>query len=195
MANTRTRTRARKKVASSPAGPQGTYGQPVDGVRWVSRDTLVANDYNPNHVAPVEMALLRLSILEDGWTQPIVVREIGKDRYEIVDGFHRWTISGDPDVAGMTDGEVPVVLLRRASRDHQRMSTIRHNRARGTHAVVKMADIVRTLHDDDGLSFEEIERRLGMEAEEVERLYDNADMRARGGAEDFGRGWEPGEAG
>ena len=66
---------------------------PVAHVQWVKRDTLHANDYNPNVVARTERALLKLSIMEDGWTQPIVARTDG----EIVDGFHRWSISADPD--------------------------------------------------------------------------------------------------
>ena len=151
------------------------------------RENLHANNYNPNHVAPDEMALLRLSILEDGWTQPIVARPDG----EIVDGFHRWTTSADRDVHLMTGGLVPVVFLRDVGADQQRMSTIRHNRARGTHAVLRMADIVRDLHDNQGVSREEVCRRLGMEDEEFERLYDAGGMTERGSGAEFNAGWVP----
>ena len=45
---------------------------PVLNVKMVDIDKVVANDYNPNKVAPPEMRLLKHSIEEDGYTQPIV---------------------------------------------------------------------------------------------------------------------------
>lgn len=168
----------------------GREAQPLARIEWVHRDSLHANNYNPNHVAPVEMRLLKTSILEDGWTQPIVKRDDG----EIVDGFHRWTISGDPDVYAMTEGYVPTVTLHPAvDRKQQQMSTIRHNRARGSHGILPMADIVRNLIDNEGCTYEEVMERLGMEWEEVDRLYDRGGMRKRGSREGFNAGWVPGD--
>lgn len=168
--------------------PAGIEHQPVGRVTWVHRDELHANDYNPNHVPTPELKLLKLSILEDGWTQPIVVRE----DHEIVDGFHRWTISGDPDVFALTYGMVPVVYLRPGvSETHQRMSTVRHNRARGVHHVVKMADIVAGLIAEQGLPDEEVQRRLGMDREEVKRLKARGDMIAHFQDAAFNNGWTP----
>lgn len=160
--------------------------QPVNTVEWVDPKTLRANDYNPNHVAPPEMALLKLSIMENGWTQPIVARTDG----EIVDGFHRYSLGlRDSDIRGLTGGLVPVVRLN-SDPVTQRMATIRHNRARGTHAVVKMADIVEGL-TDLGETNESIAKRLGMESEEVARLRMRGGMASRGGKE-FNSGWVPG---
>lgn len=161
--------------------------QPLHHVEWIPRDQLHANDYNPNHVALPELRLLKISILEDGWTQPIVVRENG----EIVDGFHRWTVSADKDIAARTNGLVPVVRLKRKDREHQMMSTIRHNRARGKHHVLKMANIVRALRETHQLSEAEIQERLQMEAEEVDRLADRGGMIERGSADAFQKGWVP----
>ena len=56
-------------------------GEPVDCVAWVKADSVGANDYNPNSVAPPEMKLLEHSILEDGYTQPIV-SWINNENYE-----------------------------------------------------------------------------------------------------------------
>ncbi len=181
------RTRALKKASEITAA---MLSSPVNEMMWVHRDQLHANDYNPNHVAPPEVALLKTSILEDGWTQPIVVRPDG----EIVDGFHRWTVAGLEEMGAKYGYCVPVVILRDVDSSHQRMSTIRHNRARGQHGVLKMADIVRELHDKLDMSFEEIGDRLQMEDEEVDRLYDSGGMTERGSANDFGRAWVPGEA-
>jgi ParB-like chromosome segregation protein Spo0J len=163
-------------------------GQPVSHVEWAPRDSFRANAYNPNHVAPAELRLLKLSILHDGWTQPIVARPDG----EIVDGYHRWLVSRDPEVAALTGGLVPVVRLSAGTLDAQMMSTIRHNRARGTHAVLKMADIVRALIDEHGLPESRVMSLLQMESEEVDRLYDRAGMTVRGAHADFNKGWTPG---
>jgi len=162
--------------------------QPIQNVQWVHRDQLVANNYNPNKVAPPELKLLKTSILEDGWTQPIVVNS----DMTIVDGFHRWTVSGHKEIYAITDGLVPVVVLEPKDKAHQRMSTIRHNRARGTHGVLEMSNIVSGLVLE-GLSGEEIMSRLGMEKEEVVRLLFRAgipksDVFKDG---DFGKSWNP----
>jgi ParB-like chromosome segregation protein Spo0J len=167
----------------------GVGQQPLMQVEWVLRDTIFSNFYNPNHVSPIEMTLLKISILEDGWTQPIVARLSG----EIVDGFHRWLCAAEPLIAAMTDGMVPVVRLREVDKDHQIMSTIRHNRARGTHAVLKMADIVRDLIDEEHMSYEEVQRFLQMEWEEVDRLYDRGGMLKRASKTEFNTGWVPGK--
>lgn len=153
-------------------------------------ETLRANNYNPNRVASVEMQLLKLSIIENGWTQPIVARRDG----EIVDGFHRWTLgTKDKQVRALAGGLVPVVRLRELSAADQMMATIRHNRARGSHLVLKMADIVSTLATTHKMTEDEIMRRLGMESEEVERLVDARGMPARTGKGKFGKAWTPDE--
>lgn len=160
--------------------------QPLHHLKWVERGELSANQYNPNHVADIELDLLKLSILQDGWTQPIVALTNG----EIVDGYHRWLVSKDPEIKQMTNGLVPVVYID-ADKDHQMCATIRHNRARGTHAVLKMADIVRCLIDEHGVPKEKVQTQLGMEREEVNRLYDVGGMPSRGSKHAFNRGWVP----
>ena len=146
-------------------GPRGIELQPISLMQWIHRDHLTANDYNPNHVAPSEMELLRTSLLEDGWTHPVVARLDNT----LVDGFHRWTLSGEEEVGAMTDSYVPVVYLADNGRMHNRMSTIRHNRARGAHGVLAMAKIVQDFIEAK-MSMEEICARLSMEEEEVIRL-------------------------
>ncbi len=164
--------------------------QPVDKVEWVHRDQLNANDWNPNTQAPPERRLLKTSILENGWTQPIVCRENGGgEQLDIVDGYHRWLTSEDPEVYAMTGGLVPIVRLPECAEDLARLATIRHNRARGTHHVLGMADMVSALKAL-GLTDEEIGRRLEMDSEEVDRLSDRGDMLKRASnPRGFGKGW------
>lgn len=165
---------------------RGIERMPLSSVRWVERGTLRANGYNPNRVFTPELQSLRLSLLEDGWTQPIVARPDG----EIVDGFHRWTLSADADVAAMTGGKVPVVFLEGKTAAEQRISTIRHNRARGQHGVLKMSKIIQELLRE-GLPPERIQVALGMEGEEVDRLTDVRSSPDHAGKDSFGQGWVP----
>ena len=174
-------------TATASAGRLGVEAQPVTHVRWIPRAQLHSNSYNPNRVAPPELRLLKTSILKNGWTQPIVVRE----DFEIVDGFHRWTVSADPEIHAMTSGYVPVVVLSGIPMSEQIMATIRHNRARGQHLVLPMGAIVATLIDDEGMTPEEVQRDLQMEDEEVDRLYDTRGMPVRGGMAEFNKGWVP----
>jgi ParB-like chromosome segregation protein Spo0J len=169
------------------AKPRDLQQEPVSRVQWVSRDLLRPNHYNPNVVAPPELELLIVSILEDGWTQPIVALP----DYTIVDGFHRYTVSADPRLMVRYGGMVPVVVVD-FDPAHRMMSTVRHNRARGEHVVLPMAEIVRTIAAD-GVSHDDIMRGLGMEDEEVERLLDRAGMPEQVGREhqEFGNSWVP----
>lgn len=163
--------------------------QPLDAVTWVPRASVRPNNYNPNSVPPPELRLLKVSILQDGWTQPIVVH---RGSGVIVDGEHRWTVSGDADVAKLTGGLVPVVYVE-GDVDHRMMSTIRHNRARGEHGVRPMAEIVRALLAG-GTGKDDVMFLLQMEEEEVERLAVSAGMPAVVGRDTaaFNAGWVPG---
>jgi ParB-like chromosome segregation protein Spo0J len=169
-----------------PALHARIMGAPVSSVQWVHRESLHPNNYNPNKVAPPEIKLLINSILEDGFTQPIVISRqmeaetsegeslAGRYRDMIVDGFHRYTVSGYPEVMAVYGGYVPTVFLTPMNAAHQKMSTIRHNRARGTHGVLPMAEIVQSLIEVDKLSVPEIMARLQMEKDEVVRLANRA---------------------
>lgn len=141
----------------------GTSEQPINRVRWIHRDRLKPNFYNPNKVAPPELELLERSILSDGWTQPIVT--VGDS---IVDGFHRWTVSGHVPVYRMTDGYVPTVEIENKGLCERMAATVRHNRARGVHGVLKMADLVTYMLKS--IPVEQICAEMGMEEEEVIRL-------------------------
>lgn len=168
--------------------------QPLQTVHWLDPSKLRGNAYNPNKVAPTELALLKTSIIEDGWTMPIVARpDADADGcHELVDGFHRWTLGRtDPEIRALTGGLVPVVFLRPRDEAHQRMSTIRHNRARGQHGILKMAEIVGDLLTRHGCSPSELQDRLGMEPEEVARLSEQRGSPAQVGGERFNAGWIP----
>ena len=144
--------------------------QPVARVRWVPIDKVTANDYNPNSVARVEMKLLYTSILHDGYTQPVVtVYDEKKDKYVIVDGFHRYlTCKSNKDILQRNLGMLPIVIIAKDINDRM-ASTVRHNRARGKHSIDGMSSMVFDMLDN-GWKDEDICNELGMEAEELIRL-------------------------
>lgn len=140
---------------------------PLSTLQWVSRDVLKPNDYNPNKVSKENLKLLMQSIITNGWTLPIVVRP----DYTIIDGFHRWTVSGMEPLKGMLDNKVPVVIVDHKERSEDIYGTVTHNRARGTHLLEPMKKIVKELMDD-GKTVDEIGKQLGMKPEEIFRLSD-----------------------
>ena len=143
---------------------------PVYNVRPVPLEKIRANAYNPNAVAPPEMALLYQSIKEDGYTMPIVCYHIDSDdTYEIVDGFHRYTImKTHKDIFDREGGCLPVVTIEK-DLSNRMASTIRHNRARGSHDIELMSHIVSEL-TKSGMSDAWIIKNIGMDADELLRL-------------------------
>ena len=139
---------------------------PLGSLQWVDRTMLKANDYNPNKVSEDNLQLLIQSILTNGWTLPIVCRP----DYTIIDGFHRWTVSGREPLLTMLGGKVPVVIVdHHGNKDEDIYGTITHNRARGTHLLEPMKNIVKQLLDE-GKQIPEISKQLGMKPEEIFRL-------------------------
>lgn len=140
---------------------------PISNVRIVDRNILKPNDYNPNVVNERNLELLVQSILTNGWTMPIVVRP----DYTIIDGFHRWTVSGREPLLSKLGGKVPIVIVKHKDEAGNIYGTITHNRARGTHLLGPMKNIISRLLKQ-GKTIKEISKQLGMSYEEVFRLSD-----------------------
>jgi len=167
--------------------------EPVDLVQWVKNDSVTANDYNPNKVAPPEMKLLELSIVNDGYTQPIVSwSNPDKDKIEVIDGFHRNRVGKESKaVQQRVHGYLPVVDIRteQSSKNDRMASTIRHNRARGKHQVDAMSEIVIELKNRNWRNAR-IARELGMDEEEVLRLCQISGLEELFSDKDFSNAWE-----
>lgn len=165
--------------------------EPVDFVRWVPVEKVTSNDYNPNSVAPPEMKLLEVSILEDGYTQPVVSWE--RDGInEVVDGFHRNRVGRESKaVATRIHGYLPLVVINadRVDLGDRMASTIRHNRARGKHRVEAMSDIVVELKRRNW-SDEKIAKNLGMEPDEILRLMQITGLQEMFADQDFSKAWD-----
>jgi ParB-like chromosome segregation protein Spo0J len=165
--------------------------EPVDCVIWVKNNSVEANDYNPNSVAPPEMKLLEISITNDGYTQPIVTFNEA-DKRTVVDGFHRNRVGKESKlIQERVKGYLPVVTINESQTDKgdRIASTIRHNRARGKHKVDSMSEIVVELKKRNW-SDEKIGRELGMDPDEVLRLCQISGLSEMFADREFSEAWE-----
>ena len=166
------------------------FKSPVYNVHAVPIEKIQANAYNPNSVAPPEMKLLYQSIKEDGYTMPIVCYYLTDiDKYEIVDGYHRYTVMlTHKDIYERENGCLPVVIIDKDI-SNRMASTIRHNRARGSHSIELMTNIVAELVES-GMSDAWILKNIGMDAEELLRLKQLSGLQTLFKDKDFSTAWE-----
>lgn len=165
--------------------------EPVDCVIWVKSEFVKANDYNPNAVAPPEMELLKLSVLADGYTQPIVAYP-RTSFFEVVDGFHRHRVGKEvKEIQERLSGYLPLtqINVERASKGDRIATTIRHNRARGKHQVELMSQIVLELKRRNWSS-KKIGKHLGMDPDEILRLSQITGLAEMFKDKEFSLAWE-----
>ena len=167
------------------------FKSPVYNIIAVPIEKVRPNDYNPNAVAPPQLKLLYDSIKEDGYTMPIVCYyDEENDSYIIVDGFHRYRIMLEyPDIYAREHGKIPVSVINK-SLDNRMASTIRHNRARGSHQVDLMSNIIKDLHEL-GRSDLWICKHLGMDRDEILRLKQITGLAELFKDTQFGSSWAP----
>lgn len=165
---------------------------PVDFVAWVPAEGVVANEYNPNRVAPPEMRLLAHSVRANGYTMPIVTHTTA-EHHLVVDGFHRHRVGKEVvEIRESVRGRLPVTRIRadRSDEASRIAATIEHNRARGEHAIGDMSEIVRMLHAA-GWREAKIQEELGMDADEVRRLKQITGLAELFADREYSEGWEP----
>lgn len=164
------------------------FQEPVENIKWVEQESVEGNEYNPNEVATPEMDLLHKSIKEDGYTQPIVTYQTDKDDFEVVDGFHRLLIAETrDDIRTRLNDYVPVTVIDKPL-DERMSSTIRHNRARGTHQIRDMSNLVASL-TEQGWDDQRICEELGMELDEVIRLKQVSGLKDVFSGHEFSQSW------
>jgi ParB-like chromosome segregation protein Spo0J len=165
--------------------------EPVDLVQWVPSQDVRANAYNPNSVAAPEFKLLEISIMEDGFTQPVVTW-MDEGAREVVDGYHRSRICKESEVVNeRVHSYLPVVTANewRTDKGDRIASTIRHNRARGKHRIDSMSEIVLDLKRRNW-SNEKIGRELGMDPDEILRLSQISGLAEMFADKEFSEAWE-----
>ena len=173
-----------KKMAAT------NYKSPVYNVMAIPVEKIQANEYNPNSVAPPEMELLKISIQEDGYTQPVVCfYDSNLDKYIVVDGFHRYRIiKENKHIYDRENGCLPIVVIEKELGERM-ASTIRHNRARGTHNIELMSSIVAELVEM-GKGDAWICKHIGMSADELLRLKQITGLASLFANKEFSNSWE-----
>jgi ParB-like chromosome segregation protein Spo0J len=169
--------------------------EPVDCVLWVKNEQVIANDYNPNKVAPPEMELLEVSIDNDGYTQPIVTYP-HDSKLEVIDGFHRSRVGKESiKIKEKVHGYLPIVAIRheKEGKNERIASTIRHNRARGKHQIDAMSEIILELKNRNWKN-SRIARELGMDEDEILRLCQITGLESLFTDKDFSNAWEAGDS-
>ena len=177
------------KIAMHEISPM--KNEPVDCVLWVKNDIVKANDYNPNSVAPPEMELLRQSIMEDGYTQPIVSYK-EESQITVIDGFHRNRVGKEvEEVKNRVFGRLPVVNINqwKSERGDRMASTIRHNRARGSHNIELMSTIVSELVEM-GKGDSWICKHVGMSIDELLRMKQITGLASLFENKEYSMAWE-----
>jgi ParB-like chromosome segregation protein Spo0J len=177
------------KIALHEISPM--RNEPVDCVLWVKNEIVRANDYNPNAVAPPEMELLRQSIMEDGYTQPIVSFK-EEENITVIDGFHRNRVGKEvEEVKQRVHGRLPVVNINqwKQGRSDRMASTIRHNRARGSHSIELMSTIVTELVEM-GKGDAWICKHVGMSIDELLRMKQITGLASLFANKEFSNAWE-----
>lgn len=166
------------------------FKSPVYGVLAVPIEKVEANDYNPNSVAPPEMELLETSIWEDGYTMPVVCfYDEERDKYIVVDGFHRYTVlKTSKRVFERERGMLPISVIDKDISDRM-ASTIRHNRARGSHSIDLMSNIVSELVEM-GKGDAWICKHIGMSQDELLRMKQITGLASLFANKDFSSSWD-----
>lgn len=140
---------------------------PIQAIEWRHFSDLRANHYNPNVVFTMELRLLERSILKTGWVQPVLCSADG----EIIDGFHRWSLSSKSEaLLAKYAGKLPVAVLNVEPWEAM-LLTVRMNRAKGTHVATRMQAMVRTLIDEHHVDMAQVAEEIGADIAEVRHLY------------------------
>lgn len=149
-------------------------------IEYAPIGSISANSYNPNRQSDHDFELLKRSMETDGFTQPILCL---RDTRVIVDGYHRWKAAED---LGYT--EVPVVFVDMTP-NQARVSTLRHNRARGSEDIELVAAMLRDLEQLGEIKWAQDE--LMLDDIEIQRLLEDVSAPDALAAEQFSGAWEP----
>lgn len=178
MVDAKTVKRAERKTAEH-AKKLGAELRVVP-VELVDITSIKPNKYNPNRQSDHDFELLERSILEDGFTQPILVN---RDSREIVDGEHRWRKAKE-----LGFGEVPVAWTDMTP-EQMRVATLRHNRARGSEDLGMTAELLRDLEKLGALG--QAQESLMLSDVEIQRMIQDVPAPEALAGEEFSAGWEP----
>ena len=176
------------KIKHTPLLRRHSMNHPIDSIEWIDAELLTANDYNPNVVLKHEFKLLEHSLLKNGWIQPILVTQ----DHVIIDGFHRATLAKtSKKVKQLSGGKVPCTVLS-LSEPERMLLTVRINRAKGVHASVKMAELIKSVIQEYDYTVDQVKEAIGATRDEIELLLEENVFKALGiEAHKYSEAWYP----
>ncbi|MGI5212606.1 ParB/RepB/Spo0J family partition protein [Plantactinospora sp. CA-290183] len=144
--------------AVAPAPPAGPELAPVPGARFaeIPLDAIVPNPKQPRQVFDEDaLEELKLSIEEVGFLQPVVVRQLSDDRYELVMGERRWR-------AAQAVGRESIPAIVRDTKDDAMLrDALLENIHRANLNPLEEAAAYQQLLEEFGATHEELARRIG----------------------------------
>lgn len=150
-------------TAAAGTGPEGA-AETVPGARFaaVPVTAIEPNPRQPRDAFDEEaMAELVTSIREVGLLQPVVVRPLGDERYQLVMGERRWRAARE---AGLD--EVPAIV-RETGDDHMLRDALLENLHRQQLNPLEEAAAYEQLLGDFGTTHEELAARIGRSRSQV----------------------------
>jgi ParB-like chromosome segregation protein Spo0J len=158
-------------------------------IEYVSASTLAPNDYNPNRQSDHEFGLLKSSILEDGFTDPVKV--VDRDgQAVIVDGEHRWRAVQVLHEEGKLPDDVLAIVRLPMNEAQAKIATLRHNRARGSEDISLSTDVLRDLEALGALDWAADSLQIG--DDELQRLLADIPAPEDLAGDEFTEAWAPG---
>ena len=118
---------------------------PAGQLTMLARDLMQAGKYQPrSHMDETALNELADSIKEQGLMQPIIVRSIGNERYEIIAGERRYRAAG---IAGLT--EVPVLIKEVDDKNALSLALIENIQREDLNAIEEAQGLQRLIHEFD----------------------------------------------
>jgi len=147
-----------QQVPASAATDRPNELFPVPGARFaeIPVGSIVPNPKQPRQVFDDEMLEeLKISIQEVGFLQPIVVREMGPDKYELVMGERRWR-------AAQSIGREHIPAIIRDTRDDAMLrDALLENIHRAQLNPLEEAAAYQQLLEEFGATHDELARKIG----------------------------------
>ena len=129
------------------------------------------NQWNPNRMDVKTFEALAQSSEEFGNIDPITVRQLADNNYQIIDGYHRYLIAKQNNIKS-----IDCVVIDCTETQAKRLTQIL-NRTKGTDDPFLLKDLLKSLEDD--IDIEDILRGLPMDTDDYSKLLKQLDKETK----------------
>jgi len=157
LINPQARNTLDKPVAVSGKDLQKDDGVSNDVLAKISVNLISPNPYQPRtEFDPQALDELKKSILENGLIQPITVRRVSKEHYELISGERRLRASKEIGLK-----EIPAYIIHVETKEMMLALSLIENIQREKLNAIEVANAYKRLMDECNLSQEEIAVKVG----------------------------------